>query len=113
MTIGELRDRVTLEQPVTAADGQGGRVVTGTTTLARNVAANVQPAGAGAEQLQAAAVRAVVRYVVTLRYRADVSVGMRLQWTPYRSTTSRTLQVHATRAADRRWLVLDASEVQS
>jgi head-tail adaptor len=82
------------------------------------VAASVDgTAGSAASSCRAAGatVRAVARYLVTLRYRADLSVAMRLQWTPYRATTAKTLEIHTMRDLDgrRRFVVLDCSEVQA
>jgi head-tail adaptor len=117
VTIGELRDRVTVQQRAASLDDQGGRTATWSTFVA-NLSANVDgTAKFGTEQTPSAgaAVRAVARYLVTLRYRADLSVAMRLQWTRYRASTATTLEIHTVRDLDgrRRFVVLDCSEVQA
>lgn len=111
-TIGSLRDLVTIEQKTTTDDGQGGRVASWS-TLAK-VHANVRPLS-GTERLQAAAISASMPYEVTVRYRGDVSPTMRLQWTPYKATAARTLQIQGVRAqhGGRQWLMLDCAEVQA
>lgn len=115
MTVNELRDRVTVQARAEGRDDEGGRTASWS-TFAANLAAAVVGAAPGVEQLPAAgaAVRAIAKYLVTLRYRADLSVAMRLQWTPYRTTTAKTLEIHTVRDLDgrRRFTVLDCSEVQ-
>lgn len=69
--IGALRHRVTLEEPVTSADGAGGRSVTWSAVA--TLWAAIEPVGAAevtvADRLDGR---------VTLRDRADIVGGMRL-----------------------------------
>ncbi len=115
---GDLRDRVTVLKRSTSSDGQGGRstswvdLVTGSVTSLTRFAARVMPMRA-AERLQAAAIGATLGYVVTLRYRADITPAMRISWRPYLATTAKTLEVHGVRPVDgeRAFLELDCAEV--
>ncbi len=76
MTIGEKRTRITIKTPTEVADGQGGRAVTYTTTLAR-LWAHERPLN-GAEALRAAQVTAVLSSVWEIWYREDLSVKDRI-----------------------------------
>ena len=84
---GDLRRRVTLEQPATTADGMGG-VSTTWTTLA-TVWAAVAPKG-GTEKLHADQLTSTITYDVTIRYRKDVDASMRVG---YEGRTLRILGV--------------------
>ncbi len=108
--IGQLKERVTIQQKTTAPDGQGGRVTTWGTLA--TVWAAVVPMTT-AERIQAAAIGALLTYRVTLRYRAEVTPQMRLTWTPFLSTTTKTLEIHGVQAVDggRQWMQLDCAEV--
>jgi SPP1 family predicted phage head-tail adaptor len=110
-TAADLIDRVGIQSKTTTADTQGGRSVSWATTA--TVWANVRAARAS-EQQQAQAVGSHVDYAVTIRYRADVTPSMRLSWTPYGSTTARTLQINGVHPTDggRSFLVLTCQEVQ-
>jgi len=72
---GWLRHRVVIEAAATAPDGAGG----GTATFAALASAwaLVEPV-AGTERVAAGHLSGVVTHVVTLRYRADVTGGMRV-----------------------------------
>ncbi len=99
MTIGDLRDHVSVVKPSQAQDGQGGRVVTWIDLVTGSVSpltrfwANVAPVTAR-ESLSAAAIAAEVSYFVTLRYRADLDETMRVRWTPYLASAPKTLEIH-------------------
>lgn len=108
MNAGDLRDRVTIQQKSTTADGQGGRAVTWATLA--TVSATVKPVQMS-ERLQAAAIGSSLTYTVTIRYRPDVTPAMRLTWTPYRSSTTKTLEIHGVQPQNRDGLVLECSEV--
>ena len=73
--IGALRHRVTLEAPVTSADGAGGRNVTWSAIATLWVA--IEPVSA-AEVAVADRLDGRVTHRITLRHRADVVGGMRL-----------------------------------
>ena len=104
-TIGALRERVTILQKSTTADGQGGRSVS--YVVLEAVAADVETDGAAAEPIQAGAVTATARYVVRLRHRNGVTAAMRLRW------RTLTLQINSVVPDPRRaWLFLRCSEVQ-
>ena len=107
---GRLSHRVVIQQKTTTTDSQLGRsVVWGTLAT---VWAAVE-ALAGNEQLQARAVGSQVAYRVEIAYRADVTPSMRLSWTPYTSTTAKTLEILAVRpkAGESYRLLLDCGEV--
>lgn len=90
--IGELCDRVTIEQPSASANSQSSAGTVTWSTLA-TVWASVVAAGAGGEAMRAAAVTAVHAYDVVIRYRADVTPKMRLSWMPYGASAAKTLQI--------------------
>lgn len=107
VTIGELRERVTIQQPSVAATQ--ARTVTWSSLAI--VWANVSPAAAS-ERIQAAAMGAAHDYRVTIRYRGDVTPTMRIAWTPY-DGSAKTLQIHGVQPLDgaRAFLVLTCGEV--
>lgn len=109
-SIGAMRERVTIQEKTTTADGQGGRA-TSWGTLA-TVWAAVVPLTMG-EKLQAAAIGSTLAYRVSCRYRADVTPSMRLRWTPFLSETTKTLEIHGVTATDggRQWMYMDCAEV--
>lgn len=118
MRAGELRDRISILVATLAPDGQGGKIktwldlVTGTTSQTRLPAA--VEALSGSERLAAAAVTAVSTYQIRLRYRVDITPLMRVLWTPYRATVTKTLEISDVNNGDgRRFIVLACSEVQS
>lgn len=105
VSIGSLRERVTIQQKSQTDDAQGGRVTTWVTLEA--VAAAIEPDGGTVEPLQAGAVTATARYTVRLRHRTDVTPTMRLRW------RTRILQVLSVVSDARRaWLLLQCQEVQ-
>lgn len=116
-TIGELRERVIVLKRSTVADGQGGRtttwvdLITGSATALTKLWAAVQPLRMS-ERLQAAAIGATLSYRVEMRYRTDITPAMRVQWTPYKATAAKTLEIHGVQAKDggRAYLQLDCSE---
>lgn len=117
MQAGDLTDRVQIQKRSTVADGQGGRsttwvdLVTGSADVATKLWAKVEPLRVG-ERLQAAAIAAGLTYRVVVRYRADVTEKMRIQWTPYKHTTAKTLEIHGVQPFEggRAFLALECSE---
>jgi SPP1 family predicted phage head-tail adaptor len=105
---GDLREHVTIQQKTNTANGQGGRTSTWSTLA--TVFAKVEAVD-GAETIAAGGVTALQRYRVTIRYRADVGPTNRISWTPYLSSTARTLEVHSAPPPNREWLVLECAEV--
>lgn len=107
---GSLKERITIQQKTTTADGQGGRS-TAWGTLA-TVWASVVPLTMG-EKLQAAAIGSTLAYTVTVRYREDITPAMRIAWRPFLSETAKTLEIHGVQAADggRQWMQMACSEV--
>ena len=95
---GTLDQRVVLLTPTTAASTQSGAGSVTFSTLA-TVWASVR-ALSGDERLEAGAVSSLVTYEIEMRYRADVTPGMRVQWTPY-SGTAKTFEVHGVRVGGR------------
>lgn len=108
MTIGQLRDRVTLLRATTADDGHGGQTVT---WGAFDTAAAAILALSGREVLMAGAMQLEMSHRITLHYRTDVTVQSRVR----RDRDGQVFDVQALRDPDgrRRWLELDAQEVDS
>ncbi len=111
--LGALRESLTIQQPSEAADSQGGAAVTAAgATVATVMGAVIATAGSGAEYLQGNAVRSHVPYIIELVYRADITPGMRVLWTPYLGS-QKTLQILAVSPVGGRVdrLVLECAEV--
>ena len=72
--IGKLRQRLTLQQPVRAADGGGGAAVTW--TFVADVWAAMSPIG-GDERVDADALQGRLTHEVWIRFRSDVAAQMR------------------------------------
>jgi SPP1 family predicted phage head-tail adaptor len=111
LTAGALRDRVTVQQKSTTADGQGGRSTTWATLA--TVFAQVLAMSAR-ERLAQASIGALQAYTVIVRYRADITPAMRISWTPYRATSAKTLEIHSVQPhpdQPRTFLRLDCAEV--
>lgn len=109
MRIGDLKERVEIQQPSTTADGQGGRSTTWATLA--TVWAAVQMMSAR-EAIEAAAIGAQQAYQLVIRNRGDVTPAMRIVWTPFGNSTSKTLEIHGVQPhADRAYLQLTCSEV--
>lgn len=104
MSAGDLRERVVLRLPQPTLDVVGDQVegwVDVATVWARVQAVSGQR---GVEQV--ARSEDVMRWRVTIRYRADISPGWLLLW------RSRRLRVDAAMPGERRdWLVLECVEV--
>lgn len=110
MRAGILRERLTIVQDTRPGDSHGGGGASVPTTLA-TVWGSVLPLNT-AERLQAAALGSNVSYQVEIRYRADLTPKMRLLWTPFQSTVTKTLQIHGVTDPDNRRtrLLLDCAE---
>jgi SPP1 family predicted phage head-tail adaptor len=106
---GALTELIVIQQKTTTPDTQGGRAVA-PATLA-TVWASVVAAGAN-ERLQIPSVDSLGQYVVTIRYRADVSPQMKVSWTPY-GGAEKVLQILGVQPLDgqRVFLVLTCGEV--
>lgn len=103
--IGQLRERVAIQQKTSSTDSQGGRAVTW--GVLATVAAAIEPEGAPVEQIQASAITATGRYRVSIRHRTDVTAVMRLRW------RARILQILSVVSDERRrFLLLQCAEVQ-
>ena len=72
--IGKMRQRLTLQQPVRAADGGGGAAVTWSSVA--DVWAALSPIG-GDERVDADALQGRVTHEVWIRFRSDVAAQMR------------------------------------
>ncbi len=77
--IGQLRERLALEKPVSVSDGAGG--VTTTWTLTATLWAHMAPSGGNESQI-ADHLDGVVTHTVTMRYRDDIRNGDRLRLGP-------------------------------
>lgn len=103
MTGGDLREWVTVTKRSETTDTQGGRsntwvdLVTGNATVLTKLPARVQPADPK-ERLQAQSIGAQHDYLVTMRYRRDITSTMRVNWTPWapssQTATAKTLEIH-------------------
>lgn len=111
MELGDLRERVVIQQNTLTADTQGGRS-SSWGTLAE-AWANVLPKSGGGERLQTMAVTSRQGYRVVLHYRADVTAAMRVRWTPFRASTTKTLEILNVSPFEggRTFLQLDCAEV--
>ncbi len=90
MKAGDLRHRVTLENPTTVKDGAGGYTDTWT-AFATRLPALVAPATVQTlERLVASSVQAHGSHLVTIRYRASVTTKTRVI---YHDVVDRTLAV--------------------
>lgn len=113
---GVMTDLVSVLRQVKTSDLQGGHTVTWVDLVTSGATltrfwASIRPLTAQ-ESLAAAAINATISYVVTMRYRADVDETMRVQWTPYRATTAKTLEIHGVLPLDggRAFIALQCSE---
>lgn len=110
LTIGALDQPLTVQSKTTSTDTQLGRSVTWSTYA--TIWGSVRAVSAG-EQQQTEAITAKVRYEVESHYRTDILPTMRLQWTPFRASSARTLQINGVRIAPGRpeRIVMDCEEV--
>ena len=76
---GRLTERVELSRVELADDGHGGLVETDVPLVPGTVFANIE-ALRGIERLQSLALEVALLYLVTIRWRADVSAGTRIAW---------------------------------
>jgi len=76
MRIGRLRHRVTIEEPVQTADGQGGYTTTWS-TYAADVPAGLEPLK-GTERFEAQKLNPKLSHKVILRYMAGITAAMRV-----------------------------------
>ena len=92
----DLSEQVTIQQNTTTTDNQGGRS-SSWGTLA-TVWGHVRPL-TSRESIQARQITSDTGYVVTVRYRTDVTAKMRVSWVPSWSsgTAARILQIHGVR----------------
>jgi SPP1 family predicted phage head-tail adaptor len=108
--LGQLCERLTIQQPTYAASTQSGQGVASWSTLAE-VWGAVRALSAG-ESMQAQSISASQTYEIEIRHRADVTPAMRVQWAPY-GGTARTFEIHGlsfgARRADR--LILRCGEL--
>lgn len=77
MTAGQLRERVTIQQAVETPDGGGGSSIDWQDVA--TVWAEVRPLS-GRERLQAQQLESAVNYRIRIRFRSDITAGMRLVW---------------------------------
>ena len=109
MQIGDLRERVVIQQNTTTTDTQGGRA-SAWGTLA-TVWAAVVPMRASEALVLREAMGSQGAYDVTMRYRTDVTPKMRLSWTPYNGS-AKTLEIHGVQPSpDASMLMLSCAEL--
>ena len=101
--IGNLRHRLTIEQPVRTGDEGGGATLTWTTLA--TVWGQIT-AGSGREIVQGDTPTARGTYRIIMRYRSDIAPTMRLGW------NGRLFEIIAVRDEDgtKRWLTCDCEE---
>lgn len=101
---GRLRHRVVVQQKAETKDSIGG-TVEAWSTLA-TLKAKVEPKR-GREFMVGDRVTARVFYMVTLRYRSDITTKMRITW------EGRTLEIRSVldKATDKNWLALECEEL--
>lgn len=99
--IGKLRERIAIERPVRTPDGAGGHAASWT-EHASLWAEVISLKGTELMLGERGEAREIYRIVV--RYRADVTNGMRIRW------RGRVLAIRAALDPDgeRRWLAMDA-----
>ena len=101
--IAGMRERVTLQSPLRAANGAGGAVVSWTDVA--TVWAKVEE-GAGGERLVGERLSAQAKLTLTIRYRAGLTPEMRALW------NGRVLNIRAVRdkGGRKRFLTLECEE---
>jgi SPP1 family predicted phage head-tail adaptor len=75
---GRLRERITIQSAIEAADGTGQLIRTWA-TLASVIPAEVINV-AGGEMIRGRQVHADAKYMITVRYRSDITTLMRVSW---------------------------------
>lgn len=110
LSVGDMRHRVKLQTPSQVADGAGGFTVTWTDTA--TLWAKVEGLNVAArEAVRAAAERSTVRWLVTVRYRTDITFApdCRLLWT---NRSDRTLKILSTTElpSDGHFLTIECEE---
>jgi SPP1 family predicted phage head-tail adaptor len=100
---GQMRARLTLQQPVDVGDGQGG-VVRSWQDVA-NVWAKVEPQSVSRDE-QGVAEIATVSHVIIIRYRQDLARGWRLT----KGNRIFTLQTWRDPDESQRFLLLECAE---
>ena len=104
MRAGELRKRITIEQPVRAADGTGELVPTWATFAV--LWAALEPL-TGSEKIQAQQVNASVNMKATVRYYAGITPQMRIRF------GARTLQIASVQNIEERNREIDLMCVET
>lgn len=92
--LGVLRERLTIRQPNTTTNDQGETVLDATTpwTTLATVWGRMRPLSVR-EQLDAEQIGSHMVYEAEIRYRADVTPKMQIQWTPYQGAAVKTLEI--------------------
>ena len=111
--IGPLTERITVQTATSTTDAQGGRAKTWSTLATMWAEFVSRPTS---ERLQAnQALGAEVAAQFRIRRRTDVTVQMRVVWSPTfpPSAPARTLEVRSVVPIDdgRTWMLLDCTEV--
>ena len=87
----DLTERVTIEQASAVADQARSK----SWSTLDTVWAAVRPREQSGESVRAGAIGASLGFQVEIQYRADVTPKMRVQWTPYRASAARVLQIQS------------------
>ena len=106
--IGRRRHKIAIQQSVTAEDGMGGRQVLRWQAIAEPWAAITPLDERTKEALAAQQITSRHAYHVDIRYRADITPQMRVQW------GEKILEIHSITddEAKGRRLILQCGEVQ-
>lgn len=104
MSSGKLHHRITIETKTRTGDSGGGGSVAW--TAVETVWADVTPIS-GFKRMQSEQMQARVTHKVTMRYRTDVDISMRLKWGT-RLFSIRSAINDSERSV---WLVLDCEEL--
>ena len=110
VTIGQLRQRVTVENPTRVPDGDGGFTDTWTELNPADIWASIVPATASVIERQVGnTIEAQISHVVTCRYHDEISTLTRITF------DSKYLFVRGIQNVESRneWLVLACEEIAS
>ena len=87
-----MRDRLTIQTRTSTTDTHGGRSVAWSTLV--TVWGRMRPLTAwSTERADAQKVGSQMTYEAEIRYRADVTPRMRLTWSPYTASTTKTFEI--------------------
>lgn len=101
-TIGELRERITIERATTTADGYGGQTVTWNPVYTHKIWAKVQSVR-GREEERQGRLATVETYLITVRFGISATTLDRILW----RSKYFNIRAAADREGTREWLTLE------